>query len=85
MQIKLTNRYLTKLIKMTDPSSSSHPEIFKTNHMNISWIVDFDKKILKGSVEYEMEVKTHTCSKLVSFFFIIICTKIVHKTVVLLA
>ena len=55
---------------MTDPSSSSHPEIFKTNHINIFWVVDFDKKVLRGHAEYEMEVKTNTCSKLVSLFFL---------------
>jgi len=50
---------------MTDPSSSSHPEIFKTNHINIFWVVDFDKKVLRGHAEYEMQVKTSTYSKLV--------------------
>ena len=59
---------------MTDPSSSSHPEIFKTNHINIFWVVDFDKKVLRGHAEYEMQVKTNTCNKLVSLFFLI-CTR----------
>jgi len=39
---------------MSDPSSYSHPELFKTNHVSIDWFVDFEKEIMKGHADLSM-------------------------------
>ena len=51
---------------MIDPSSSSNPEFFKTIHTSIEWLVDFEEKVLKGSVLHKMQVNDEKYTQLVS-------------------
>ena len=51
---------------MIDPSTSSNPEFFKTLHTSIEWLVDFEEKVLKGSVLHIMQVVDANYTQLVS-------------------
>ena len=51
---------------MSDPSSYSHPELFKTNHVSIDWFVDFEKEIMKGHADLSMTALADDLSAVVS-------------------
>lgn len=50
------NSYRRKM----DPSSVADPSKFVTTHVDLDWLVDFDKKIISGSVTLTMDCKDPT-------------------------
>jgi hypothetical protein len=41
-----------------DPCSFANPDFFMITHAKLDWTVDFNKKILKGSVDFTFELNS---------------------------
>ena len=52
-----------------DPSSFSSCDVISTKHVDINWLIDFDKTKLIGNVKLHLDILQDSTESIVSFLF----------------
>ena len=60
-----------KILTKMDPSSFSSCDVISTKHVDINWLIDFDKTKLVGNVKLHLDILQDCTEKIVSFFLVL--------------